>query len=124
MAIQRLSHVTVLVHDQDEALRFYTERLGFDKRDDVTMGDFRWLTVVPRGGDVAIVLQRAVDGRAAQVGKGTTWVLQVDDVLRTYEELLARGVKFRGEPSRQPWGTEVACEDLYGNTFDLVEPVA
>jgi predicted enzyme related to lactoylglutathione lyase len=124
MAIKRLSHVTVLVHDQDEALRFYTEKLGFEKGDDRTMGDFRWLTVVPPGREVSIVLQRATDDRSAQVGQGTTWVLQVDDVHETFAELTARGVKFRGAPKLKPWGTEVVLEDIYGNAFDLVQPRA
>lgn len=130
--IQKLAHVTVLVKDQEEALRFYTEKLGLEKRQDDRMGDFRWLTVAPPGQpDVAIVLQcPAAPFRSpeeeqrllAQVGQGTIWVLETDDCKRDYELLTERGVKFRSAPERMPWGLSAVFEDLYGNPFNLLEP--
>ena len=77
--IQKLAHVTVLVKDQEEALRFYTEKLGLEKRQDDRMGDFRWLTVAPPGQpDVAIVLRAKIGARAGPIWHyvalgGTTW---------------------------------------------------
>ena len=131
---QKLAHVTVLVKDQEEALRFYTDKLGMEKRQDDRMGDFRWLTVAPPGQpDVAIVLQRPAapfqspaeeERLLARVGQGTTWVLETDDCKRDYELLTERGVKFRSRPERMPWGVSAVFEDLYGNPFNLLEPSA
>ncbi len=131
--IQRIGHVTVIVHDQEDALRFYTDKLGMEKREDQRMGEFRWLTVAPRGGDVAIVLQKPsapfqtpeeAKAMLARVGQGTTWVVETDDCRKDYEAMAAKGVKFREAPSEQPWGVSAVFEDLYGNKFNLLEPRA
>lgn len=128
--LTKLGHVTVLVRDQDEALRFYTEKLGMEKRDDQRMGEFRWLTVAPKGGDTAIVLQRpgapfqspeAAERMIAQVGQGTTWVVETDDCRKEHAALAGRGVKFREEPRDMPWGVSAVFEDLYGNPYNLLE---
>jgi predicted enzyme related to lactoylglutathione lyase len=128
----RLAHVTVLVTDQDEALRFYMEKLGLEKRHDERMGQFRWLTVALEGQrDVAIVLQRPgppfqtpeqADELLSRVGEGTTWVFETDDCRGDYERLRARGVKFAGPPQDMPWGISAVFEDLYGNKFNLLQP--
>lgn len=131
--IQRLKHVTVIVRDQDEALRFYTEQLGMEKREDDRMGAFRWLTVSPPGSDVTIVLQKPsapfqsppeVERMLGRVGQGTLWVLETDDCKRDHADLSARGVTFVSAPEAQPWGTSAIFEDLYGNRFNLVQPPA
>ncbi len=119
--LTKLGHVTVLVRDQDEALSFYTEKLGMEKRDDRTAGDFRWLTVAPKGGDTAIVLLRTEPARSGDVGRGTTWVLETDDCRKEHAALAARGVKFRDEPQEMPWGVSAVFEDLYGNPYNLLE---
>lgn len=129
--INRLAHVTVIVRDQDEALRFYTEKLGMEKRDDRRMGNFRWLTVAPRGSDVAIVLQRPSPPFQSpeeetrmleRVGQGTTWVLETDDCRRDHATMVANGVKFQSAPSELPWGVSAVFEDLYGNRYNLLQP--
>jgi len=129
--IKRIGHVTVLVRDQDEALRFYTEQLGMAKREDRTMGAFRWLTVAPPGAEVAIVLQRPgapfqsaeeAERLLARVGQGTAWVLETDDCRQDHAAMTARGVTFISAPVEMPWGVSAVFEDLYGNRYNLLEP--
>src|ERR1700709_1811045 len=133
LMINRLGHVTVIVRDQDEALRFYTEQLGMEKREDRRMGEFRWLTVAPRGDGVAIGLpppgapfpSPEETGRMlARVGQGTAWVLETDDCRKDHEAMIARGVTFTSAPSEMPWGVSAVFEDLYGNRYNLLEPRA
>jgi len=135
--LKQLTNVTVWVHDQDEALAFYTEKLGMELRDDVTvaeMGNFRWLTVgVPGQTDVAIVLM-AVPGPPvfdaetqaqlqALVAKGAAGGLffATDDVRSTYEELKARGVEFQQEPTEQPYGIDAGFRDPSGNQMRMAQ---
>ena len=127
--LTKLAVVTIIVRDQDEALQYYTEKLGLEKMDDVNFGEGnRWLTVTaPQQKDVQIFLQKAdsfgVDA-TDQVGKATRWAFNTDNCRETYETLKARGVKFLSEPKEQPWGIEASFEDLYGNTFSIVEEPA
>jgi predicted enzyme related to lactoylglutathione lyase len=125
--------VTILVRDQEEALTWYIEKLGFEKRADQMFGpDMRWLTVAPKEQtDLEILLQKpvvALHGESGvqelleRVGENTTWVLQTDDCRNTFEELEARGVHFTSEPEVMPWGISAVFEDLYGNPFNLLEP--
>jgi predicted enzyme related to lactoylglutathione lyase len=124
--LTKLAVVTILVRDQDEALRFYTEKLGLEKLDDMSFGEGnRWLTVTtPKQKDVQIFLQKAdsfgVD-LMEHVGRSTTWAFNTDDCRTTYETLKSRGVKFLSEPTEQPWGIQAVFEDLYGNKFSVVE---
>ncbi len=131
--IGSLSRVTILVRDQEEALKFYTEKLGLEKRADGTFGPgIRWLAVAAKGqSEPEIVLQKpnpmihgeegakALDSR---IGQGTTWVFTTDDCAKTYEELQSRGVVFSSPPQQRPYGLEAIFEDLYGNAFSLVQP--
>lgn len=133
----RISTAQVWVHDQDEALAFYTEKLGMEVRSDVTlpeMGDFRWLTVGPPGqDDVAIVLMaipRAPvlsDETADEVrnlmakGLAGTVFLTTDDCRATYEQLKARGVEFSEEPEQRPYGIDSGFRDPSGNSFRLTQ---
>jgi catechol 2,3-dioxygenase-like lactoylglutathione lyase family enzyme len=135
--LKQLTHVNVWVHDQDEALAFYTEKLGMEVRDDVTMaemGDFRWLTVGPPGQpDVALTLM-AVPGPPvfdvdtleqlkALVAKGAAGGLffSTDDCAASYEELKGRGVEFSEEPSERPYGIDAAFRDPSGNQIRMVQ---
>ncbi|MGH2514521.1 MAG: VOC family protein [Ktedonobacterales bacterium] len=131
--ITGLIRVTILVHNQDEALAFYTEKLGLEKREDMTFGPgVRWLTVAPRDQrDIEIVLQKpdpAMHGEQGasamltHVGHGATWVFATDDCQADYEALSARGVTFQSPPADQPYGVEAVFEDLYGNSFSLLQP--
>jgi uncharacterized glyoxalase superfamily protein PhnB len=133
----RIANAQLWVHDQDEALAFYTEKLGMVVRADVTlpeMGDFRWLSVGPAGQpDVAIVLM-AIPGApimdpetAEQVrdlmGKGFagTVFLTTEDCQASYEELKARGVEFVDEPEERPYGIDSGFRDPSGNNFRLTQ---
>jgi catechol 2,3-dioxygenase-like lactoylglutathione lyase family enzyme len=135
--LKQLATVQVWVHDQDEALAFYTEKLGLELREDVTvpeMGNFRWLSVgVPGQDDVAIVLM-AIPGppvfeeetRAqiqALLAKGASGGLffTTDDVRGTYEELKGRGVEFTQEPTEQPYGIDAGLRDPSGNQFRMMQ---
>jgi predicted enzyme related to lactoylglutathione lyase len=131
--ITKLTHVTILVRDQDEALRWYSEKLGFEKRADEIFGPgSRWLTVGPKGQkDLEIVLQKpdpAMHGKELanklqkRIGQGIIWVLHTDNCRKDYETLQSRGVKFVSPPEEMPWGVSAVFEDLYGNPFNLVEP--
>ncbi len=129
--------VQLWVHDQDEALDFYTKKVGLEVRADVTlpeMGDFRWLTVGPAGQpDIAIVLM-AIPGppvmdadTAGQVrelmGKGFagTVFLTTDDCRASYEELRARGVEFSEPPKDRPYGVDSGFRDPSGNSIRLTQ---
>ena len=131
--ITKLAHVTVIVRDQEEALRFCTDKLGMEKREDQRMGELRWLTVAPKGSATAIVLQKPsapfqtpdeAKQMLARVGQGTTWVLETADCRKAYNAMSASGVTFREPPSDMPWGVSAVFEDLYGNKYNLLQPKA
>ena len=133
----KLSNAQLWVHDQDEALAFYTEKLGMEVRADVTlpeMGDFRWLTVGPPGQeDVSIVLMAipgapVMDDATAEevrklMSKGFAGAifLTTDDVHASYEELKSRGVEFTETPEERPYGIDSGCRDPSGNSFRLTQ---
>lgn len=123
-----VSVVTILVEDQEEALDYYTNTLGFVRTEDVEMEDGgRWVTVAPPGNEqvhLTLVEADTPEKRervGSQVADHVAVVFETDDCRGTYEELSARGVEFHGEPTERPWGTEVVFEDIYGNVFDLLE---
>jgi len=132
-----LAHVNQWVRDQDEALAFYTEKLGLELRDDVTvpeMGNFRWLTVGPVGQpDVAVVLM-AIPGppvfdpdTAAKLqevmtkGAAGGLFFSTDDCSGTYEDLRAKGVEFNQEPMERPYGIDAGLRDPSGNQIRLIQ---
>ena len=135
--LTQLATVQVWVHDQDEALAFYTDKLGLELREDVTvpeMGNFRWLTVgVPGQENVAITLM-AVPGPpvfddetrnqiVSLMAKGASGGLffTTDDARASYEELKARGVEFQQEPTEQPYGVDAGFRDPSGNSMRMVQ---
>jgi predicted enzyme related to lactoylglutathione lyase len=141
--ITRLSHTSVFVLDQDSAKAFYTEKLGFDVRQDITMGDefegggagFRWLTVGAKGQpDLELILSSCTMGRspeaAAQLetlvasGAMGVGVLATDDCQATYEELTAKGVTFLAPPTERPYGIEATLRDDSGNLISLTQVFA
>jgi catechol 2,3-dioxygenase-like lactoylglutathione lyase family enzyme len=134
--LKQLTTVQVWVHDQDEALAFYTEKLGLELRDDVTvpeLGKFRWLTVGVPGQDVAIVLmavpgppvfdEQTRDQINALVAKGaaTGLFFSTDDIDSTYQELKGRGVEFQQEPTQQPYGIDTGFRDPSGNQMRVAQ---
>jgi len=135
--LKQLTHTQIWVHDQDEALAFYTEKLGMEVREDVTvpeLGNFRWLSVgVPGQADVAITLM-TIPGPPvfeestrqqiqALLAKGASSGLffVADDVRATYEELKNRGVEFTQEPTEQPYGLDAGFRDVSGNHMRVME---
>jgi catechol 2,3-dioxygenase-like lactoylglutathione lyase family enzyme len=133
----RIANAQLWVHDQDEALAFYTEKLGMEVRADVTlpdMGGFRWLTVGPPGQDEIAITLMAIpgapmmdDATAGQlrelVAKGFagTVFLLTDDVQASYEELRGRGVEFSETPEERPYGIDSGFHDPSGNSFRLTQ---
>jgi catechol 2,3-dioxygenase-like lactoylglutathione lyase family enzyme len=133
----KLAAAQLWVHDQDEALAFYTQKLGMEVRQDVTiaeLGGFRWLTVGPPGqDDVSIALidipgppvfdaetQEQVKTLTAKGASGTVF-LTTDDVRASYEELQGRGVEFTEAPEERPYGIDSGFRDPSGNSIRLTE---
>lgn len=135
--IKRQSHSTVYVIDQQEALEFYRDKLGFEVRTDLPMNDegsVRWLTVSPKGQpDLEIVLMPVVPGpvfdaeRAAQMkklvqeGAVGIGVFETDDIRGDHERLSGQGVEFVSPPKEQFYGTEAIVKDNSGNWFSLTQ---
>jgi uncharacterized glyoxalase superfamily protein PhnB len=133
----RIANSQLWVHDQDEALDFYTKKLGFEVRSDVTMpelGDFRWLTVGPPGQEDFAITLMAIPGAPVMdddsrekvkdlMAKGFagTVFLTTDDCRASYEELKARGVEFTEEPEERPYGIDAGFRDPSGNSFRLTQ---
>lgn len=129
--IEQLRLTSRIVADQDEALRFYTEKLGLEKKADEPFGpDNRWVTVAPKQDDtIEITLEtpdwseeEEVTRRSAMIGEQQALAFTVDDCHATYETLRERGVEFTAEPEERPYGIEAVARDLYGNGVVLVEP--
>ena len=135
--LKQLTTTQVWVHDQEEALAFYTEKLGLELREDVTVPEFdnfRWLTVgVPGQPDVAITLMaipgppvfdeethNAIKTLVAK-GAATGLFFATDDIQATYEELKARGVEFQQEPTEQPYGVDAGFRDPSGNHMRVAQ---
>jgi catechol 2,3-dioxygenase-like lactoylglutathione lyase family enzyme len=133
----KIANTQLWVHDQDEALAFYTTKLGMEVRSDVTlpeMGGFRWLTVGPVDQpDFAIVLMAipgapVMDEQTSEevrqlMAKGFagTVFLTTDDCRASYESLRARGVEFTEEPEERPYGIDAGFRDPSGNSFRLTQ---
>jgi catechol 2,3-dioxygenase-like lactoylglutathione lyase family enzyme len=133
----RIANAQLWVHDQDEALAFYTEKLGMEVRSDVTLpelGDFRWLTVGPPGQEDFSIVLMAIPGApvmdeqtAGEVrnlmskGFAGTVFLTTDDVRADYEELKSRGVEFTDLPEERPYGIDSGFRDPSGNALRLTQ---
>lgn len=133
----KIANAQLWVHDQEEALKFWTEKVGFEVRADVTMpemGDFRWLTVGPPGQeDVSVVLmaipgepmmdaatQAQVRDLAAKGFAGTVFLV-TEDCRADYERLVARGVEFSEAPEERPYGIDAGFRDPSGNAIRLTQ---
>ena len=126
--MNKIGHITLLVKDQDEALEFYTQKLGFQKQQDIVIAkNVRWVTVSTKGQEdfeITFVVADSEEKRKAvgkQAGDHVFLTLESDDCRKEYKALTAKGVKFYGKPEVQSWGVDVVLEDLYGNLFDLVQ---
>ena len=134
--IQRMSHATIFVNDQNEALEFYRDKLGFKVHTDAMIGeDFRWLTMCTvNQPDFEIILmeprpgmlmdEETANGLKAIMAKGIlgAGVFNTNNCRQTYEEMKAKGVQFVSEPAERPYGVEAVFRDNSGNWFSLTQP--
>ena len=125
---QSIAHIALVVKDYDEAIRFYTEKLGFRLIDDTPQSETkRWVLVAPPGSEeCCLLLAKAVgEEQSSRIGNQTGGrvflFLKTDDFWRDYREMRARDVSFVREPKTEDYGTVAVFEDLYGNLWDLVE---
>lgn len=129
MIKQSIVHVALVVREYDEAIAFYTEKLGFELVEDTfqPQQNKRWVVVAPRGSQsTALLLARAATPQQEafignQTGGRVFLFLNTDDFWRDYETLKARGVRFVRAPQVEAYGTVAVFEDLYGNLWDLLE---
>ncbi len=127
--LTRIGTITVQVRDQDKALDFYTKKLGFEKRADTPMGPTqRWIEVAPPKAETRILLYKAsrempgaesYEAALANIGKSTGLVLETEDIIKTFAELRAKGVRIIDEPAKQPYGWWGAFADQDGNTYGV-----
>lgn len=133
----KVANAQLWVHDQDEALAFYTEKLGMEVRTDVTLPEldgFRWLTVAPPGQEDFSIVLMAIPGEPVMdattkrqvedlMGKGFAGAvfLTTEDCQASYEELKARGVEFTDAPEKRPYGIDCGFRDPSGNSFRLTQ---
>ncbi|HEX4542709.1 MAG TPA: VOC family protein [Candidatus Acidoferrum sp.] len=141
--IQKMSHATIYVLDQDQAKDFYVNKLGFEAKSDYTAPNgFRWLTVVPKGQsefEIALLKvgstappqtsgtetsKKDIEAMAALVKKGwlSTGAFQTADCRKTSAELKAKGVEFVSEPKDEFWGVTAVIKDPFGNYFSMTQP--
>lgn len=125
---QRLALSALLVRDYDEALAFFTDKLGFDLVEDTDQGGGkRWVVVRPKGGEAGLLLARPVEPRQeARIGDAgggrVMFFLETDDFAGDHARMQAAGVRFLEAPRHEPYGVVAVFEDLYGNRWDLIEP--
>jgi len=125
---QHIGRVTLIVRNYDEAIAFYTQKLGFKLLEDTDLGDGkRWVVVAPAEASTGLLLAQAADeAQAAFVGNqggGRVWLfLHTDDFWSDYHRMQAAGVRFLEEPRQEVYATVVVFEDLYGNKWDLLQP--
>ena len=123
--MNKVKIISLLVLDQDTAIEFYRNKLGFELLEDQPFGESRWVTLgLPSQQDLALALElasaaedKALVGR--QAGSHAFLALDTCDCVADYRRMKALGVKFQGEPQSGPWGTGVQLEDLYGNRLFL-----
>lgn len=126
--MSRIAHLTYLVADYDEAIAWFTDKLGFTLIEDAPLNETkRWVRVAPPDGGTALLLARA-DTRAqraaigAQAGDRVFLFLETDDFARDHAVMTTRGISFLEQPRHEPYGTVAVFEDLCGQKWDLIEP--
>ena len=132
--IQRMSHTSIFVSDHDAAIEFYVGKLGFELKNDQSLGTFRWVTVAPKGqSELEIILYKPSVGKNLQqadvdrilelMGKHAfgAGVFATADCRKTYEELTAKGVEFASPPKEEFYGIEAIVRDPFGNWFSMTQ---
>lgn len=127
---QRLAHIALVVRDYDEAIRFYTQKLHFTLVEDTVLSETkRWILVSPKGSnECCLLLAKAGDAEQEtrignQTGGRVFLFLYTDDFRDDYEAMVKEGIEFVKAPKVEPYGTVAVFKDLYGNLWDLIEPV-
>jgi catechol 2,3-dioxygenase-like lactoylglutathione lyase family enzyme len=126
---RKIVHIAIVVRDYDEAIEFYTQKLGFTLLEDTVLSETkRWVLVAPENdtSGCALLLAKAVNEiQESRVGNQTGGrvflFLDTDDFYRDYHDFMAKGIKFVREPSQEDYGIVAVFEDLYGNLWDLIE---
>ncbi|MDF3126758.1 VOC family protein [Rheinheimera sp. 1928-s] len=124
---QSLGLISLLVADYDEAIAFYTQKLGFDLVEDSPQGEKRWVVVRPKGAsETAILLAKASNKQQKQqignqCGGRVFLFLNTDDFWRDHSMMQQQGVKFLETPREEAYGTVAVFEDLYGTRWDLLQ---
>ena len=125
---QSIAHIALVVNDYDEAIEFYTEKLGFILLEDTAQSETkRWVLVAPPGAEgCSLLLAKGVgEEQRSRVGNQTGGrvflFLHTDDFWRDYENYRSKGITFVREPKNEEYGTVAVFADLYGNLWDLVE---
>ncbi|MBL7709539.1 MAG: VOC family protein [Chitinophagaceae bacterium] len=126
---QHIAHIALVVADYDEAIRFYTEKLGFRLEEDTLLSDTkRWVIISPPGSDGCQLLlaKAATEEQQSRVGNQTGGrvflFLYTDDFWRDYNDMVSKGISFLREPVTASYGTVAVFADLYGNLWDLIQP--
>ena len=126
---QRLAHIAIVVHDYDEAIKFYTEKLHFDLIEDTQLSETkRGVLVRPKGGDSCCLLlaKAASEEQQSRVGNQTGGrvflFLHTDNIERDYQNLLDNKIEIVRLPQKEVYGTVAVFKDIYGNLWDLIEP--
>ena len=131
MTNQRIGALTFVVREYDEAIEFFSQKLGFTLLEDTPLDeDKRWVLVAPRGSTGTNLLLAKADSPAQeltignQTGGRVFLFLHTDNIVRDYNDYVSKGIKFVREPAKEPYGTVAVFQDLYGNLWDLIEPVS
>ncbi len=127
--MQYLAHIALVVKDYDEAIQFYTQKLGFTLIEDTKLSEEkRWVLIKPPGAkECSILLAKAANEKQSgsignQTGGRVFLFLHTDNFSKDYERLIDHGVNFVRLPQKEEYGTVAVFEDLYGNLWDLIEP--
>ena len=125
---RKIVHIALIVHDYDEAIRFYTEKLNFVLIEDTVLSpEKRWVLVKPdKNSECSILLAKANNEEQTrsignQTGGRVFLFLETDNFQRDYEKMLEKGINFIRKPSQEEYGIVAVFEDLYGNLWDLIE---
>jgi catechol 2,3-dioxygenase-like lactoylglutathione lyase family enzyme len=124
---RRLATIALVVRDYDEAVRWYTDKLGLALAEDVDLGGGkRWVTLAGSGGARLLLAKAEGERQASRIGDQTGGrvflFVETDDFARDHKAMLAKGVLFKEEPRHEAYGTVAVFADLYGNLWDLIEP--
>jgi len=123
--IDAIATVCIFVKDQDRAKAFYTEKLGFELRQDSPMGESRWIAVAPKGTRTEVILYKMDENwehYRSVLGKSQALTFNVTDMTALHADLKAKGVRITQEPDPQPWGTYMMISDEDDNGLLMVEP--